>query len=209
MTCRPIHLALLLIVLVSCEHDEGYVRKGAHTASGMLRNVQGTAFLSDCEGQLTRLAGELPSDVRVLVDSIGRYPAAVIWLELDGNDQTMDPVKDLVLPGKPFAALGILHQADSIPCAQNWVGSYYDTHNGRAQGKSLGKLSLMEGNEFIMTVIDPSTAISTTFKGRWSEDGDRITLKNDTTGFVFEKAGPRRLSMNTTLYGTRLEFERD
>jgi hypothetical protein len=209
MTHRSFLPLLTIALLCACTGSDGPVRKGPHTATGLLRLRNDQVILSDCSGQLVRMVGTPPNDLQALVDSLGRNPGAIFWLELDGTKKELDPNTAATQIGNPFEALGILSSSDSLPCAENWIGSYYDTQSSRVAGKSGGKLALSENNEFTLSLTDLADANTTVYSGRWYEEDGQITLKNDTLSFVFAKTGPRRLSLTTTFFGRRLEFERD
>ena len=208
---KPTLLLLLLpaLLLGACGGDPAPVRKGDASAIGLLRLREGQTLLSDCDGQLVRLVGELPSDMAALIDQLKQDPRTTVWLELDGKEGALDGSSELGLPGKPFMALGILSVSDTVPCPENWVGSYYDRDSGRAQGKGKGKLSIMADEQFIMTINDPNAPEPVTYKGRWEVQGENIHLKGNDMGFLLHKAPPRGLVYKNEETGSTLFFERD
>ena len=209
VTLRSFVPALILLGLVSCGGADQPSRKGAQTATGLLRSREGSVLLSDCKGDLKRLVGELPAELRALADSVAADPGMIVWLELDGNDLEIRPEQDASIPGMPFEALGILLRSDSMPCPALWHGTYYHRSSSSVQGKSMGKLGLQEDGSFMMSLTDPGTGMPTTFEGRWLEEGPIILLMSDSMKFEFRKTGLRTLTSTSSVFGERLEMERN
>jgi hypothetical protein len=208
---KPSLLLLFVPVLLlnACGGDPAPVRKGDATATGLLRIRDGQTLLSDCDGQVVRLVGEVPADLAGHIDLLKKDPNATVWLELDGKEAAIDPATAQNLPGKPFTALGVLSMSDSLPCPENWVGAYYDRNSGRVEGKSSGKLAIMADNMFLMTINDPNTTGPITYKGFWEDQGENIYLKSTDVGFLMHKTPPRGLVYKDEATGFTLFFERD
>ncbi len=210
MTKPRLFLLLLpALLLNACGGDPAPVRKGDATATGLLRIRDGQTLLSDCDGQVVRLVGEVPADLAGHIDQLKKDPNATVWLELDGKEAAMDPSMTQNLPGRPFNALGVLSMSDSLPCPENWVGAYYDRNSGRVEGKSSGKLAIMADNMFLMTINDPNASGPITYKGFWEDQGENIYLKSTDVGFLMHKAPPRGLVFKDEATGFTLFFERD
>ena len=206
----PLFLFLLTAMLLNtCAGDPASKRKGDATATGLLRIHYGQTLLSDRDGQTVRLVGEVPAELAGHIDQLKKDPNATVWLELDGKEEAMDPASSLNLPGRPFTALGILSMSDSLPCPENWVGAYYDRNSGRVEGRSNGKLAIMEDALFLMTINDPNDSGPVTFKGSWEDQGENIYLKSTEVGFLLHKAPPRGLVFKDEATGLTLFFERD
>jgi hypothetical protein len=198
-----------VLLLNACGGDPAPVRKGDATATGLLRIRDGQTLLSDCDGQVVRLVGEVPADLTGHIDQLKKDPNATVWLELDGKEAAIDPASALNLPGRPFTALGVLSVSDSLPCPENWVGAYYDRNSGRVEGKSSGKLAIMPDTMFLLTINDPNASAPVTYKGFWEDQGDNIYLKSTEVGFLMHKAPPRGLVYKDEATGHTLFFERD
>jgi hypothetical protein len=206
---RPFLFLLTAMLLNACAGDPATVRKGDATATGLLRIRDGQTLLSDCDGQVVRLVGELPADLAGHIDQLKKDPNATMWLELDGKEAAIDPASALNLPGRPFTALGVLSMSDSLPCPENWVGAYYDRNSGRVEGKSSGKLAIMPDTMFLLTINDPNASGPITYKGFWEDQGANIYLKSTDIGFLMRKAPPRGLVYKDEATGFTLFFERD
>jgi hypothetical protein len=208
---KPSLLLLFVPVLLlnACGGDTAPVRKGDSTAVGLLRIRDGQNLLSDCDGQVVRLVGELPAELAGHIEELNKDPNTVLWMELDGKEASQEGSIAQNLPGRPFTTLGILSVSDSVPCPENWVGGYYDRNSARVEGKSSGKLAIMADEAFIMTLNDPNAPEPMTYKGRWEDQGANIYLKGNEIAFLLHKAPPRGLVYKDPETGWTVYFERD